>query len=240
MSKFSFNVFGSFSFSNVSDWGSNEDGSVFVTLCNDDNVVVAHLLIPPGIEEVTVIFDTPPFQGEFKVPKDSILRQLADFEVGEDDDQKVDEFLELIDQMWPSLSFEGEVWVNPIFAFTEYGHFRQTHIGAGKKMSWSKFLSAYADGSLWGESRFESVEFDAFGDPNQTMKESPLGCFIAPEKGNRAPQPTDQQVYVVGKGYWTVRGCLDPSSFSWAIFGEDCKVQGVIPELMDVPIELPK
>jgi len=239
MCNFNFNVFGTFSFSNVADWGVNEDGTVFVSLCNDSNTVVASLLIPKGIEEVTVTVDLPPFKGEFKVAKENILRQLADCEVGEEDDQKlVDDFLDLVDKMWPNLSFEGDIWVNPVVAFhDEYGHYRQTEIGSGKKMSWEDFLSAYADGSLWGEQRFESVEFNAGDD--QAWTDCPLGCLVAPERDNQTIQPiTDQQIYVVGKGWWKVRNS-DPSYFSWAFSGENSEVQGAIPELSEVPIRLP-
>lgn len=229
MSKFSFNCL---LFSDIKFWSLGRDLNLGIRVENSGNEVFINLTKLAITAHVVV--KTSMLSLEMELDREEILAQFLLMGVDTDANlKKVADFNEALEKTC-NLSFQGPVWVKPVFALhDEVGHFQRTYIEKGRQMTWTDFMSSYLDGSLWNNFGFERVETDE----NWTI--SPVGALVAPSSENKEHQPiTNREVYVAGNGAWRVRGDSDPNYFSWAFAGPDCKIQGVIPELAEAGITL--
>jgi hypothetical protein len=128
-----------------------------------------------------------------------------------------------------SLTFLGSIWVSAVTALMQNGDFSGTIISPGRKMTWPEFLEAYKSGALW---QIKPGEFPE-------CKEVPLGALVKPTWDNRLVQPvTRKQVYIIDRGFWKIRGMMDPSWMDWALKGS-YDHDGIIGGLEESPATIP-
>ncbi|HMO18417.1 MAG TPA: hypothetical protein PKA63_09010 [Oligoflexia bacterium] len=137
-------------------------------------------------------------------------------------DLKFRKFRRVLHKMWPDLSFQGKLWVNPVFYYLG-----RAIIAPGYWTTWTSFLQAYQDKTLW------EVSIRSFSTDGLLR----YGALIKPASENKCPQPvTARQVIITERGFWGIRqrGTLEPPYLQ----GQS-KFSGFVRALEDVELNPP-